>query len=203
MTEPAADPRRAARRDAGRPRGANIVDAVLAGTLAELADHGLSGLNVERVARRAEVNKTTIYRRWPTRDALVAAALERVLIDVEAGLLIPGADLRADLLAIVRPLADVLSTDLGRAVMRAAMGESESPAVRELVRRRLHGQTTSPMDEIVSRARRRGEWGAEMNGDEVVFTLVGALMHRALLEQAPLSADWLDRLVEMVARGVR
>lgn len=58
-----------ARRDAGRPRGRPVVDAVLDAVVAELAEHGPDGLSVERVARRAEVNRTTVYRRWSGRTS--------------------------------------------------------------------------------------------------------------------------------------
>src|SRR5690242_7791444 len=73
--KPAATPRR---RDAGRPRGQPITEAVLDRTLEELASFGVAKLSVSRIARAADVNKTSVYRRWPTREALVAAALERV-----------------------------------------------------------------------------------------------------------------------------
>jgi len=45
---------------------------------------GLEGLSVERIARGAGLDKTSVYRRWPTREALVAAALEGVLEAVAA-----------------------------------------------------------------------------------------------------------------------
>lgn len=57
------------------------MDSILEHTLADLSRAGLDGLSIDRIARAAAVNKTTIYRRWPTRDALVAAALGRILID--------------------------------------------------------------------------------------------------------------------------
>ena len=61
------------RRDAGRARGGEpIVDAILEHTLADLARAGIDGLSIDRIARAAAVNKTTIYRRWPTREGLVA-----------------------------------------------------------------------------------------------------------------------------------
>lgn len=69
------------RRDAGRARGEPIVDSILEHALVELSREGLDGLSIDRIARAAAVNKTTIYRRWPTREALVAAALGRILID--------------------------------------------------------------------------------------------------------------------------
>ena len=51
------------RRDAGRARGEPIVDSILEHTLADLSRAGLDGLSIDRIARAAAVNKTTIYRR--------------------------------------------------------------------------------------------------------------------------------------------
>ena len=56
-------------------RSARVVSAVLRMTLEVLGQEGYAGLRVEDVAARAGVNKTTIYRRWPTRADLVVAAL--------------------------------------------------------------------------------------------------------------------------------
>ena len=56
-------------------RSARVVADVLRTTLEIIGEHGFAGLRVEDVAARAGVNKTTIYRRWPTRGDLVIAAL--------------------------------------------------------------------------------------------------------------------------------
>jgi AcrR family transcriptional regulator len=62
-------------RGPGRPRSAEADAAILGATLALLAEVGPTGLSVEEVASRAGVGKTTIYRRFPTKDDLVAASL--------------------------------------------------------------------------------------------------------------------------------
>ena len=56
-------------------RGAKVRAAVLAATLVELAESGYAALSVDDVARRAGVHKTTVYRRWQTRENLVVDAL--------------------------------------------------------------------------------------------------------------------------------
>ncbi len=189
------------RRDAGRPRGAPIVQAVLAETLKELAESGLEGLSVERVARAASVNKTTVYRRWPTRGALVAAALEGILGSVAA----KGADtgsLRGDLLSLLAPVAGFLSEGTGRAVLRAALSESSASSIASLAARKLQQQATSPVGALVVRARARGEWREGVNGEQLVFVMVGAVIHRAMLEHGPLTKRWLASLVDLVLFGV-
>src|SRR5262245_19167911 len=57
-------------------RSARVREAVLAAAFAELDEHGYRGFNIESVARRSGVHKTTIYRRWPTREALLVYALD-------------------------------------------------------------------------------------------------------------------------------
>ena len=56
-------------------RSARVVSTVLRTTLEVLGERGYAGLRIEDVAAQAGVNKTTVYRRWPTRADLVIAAL--------------------------------------------------------------------------------------------------------------------------------
>jgi AcrR family transcriptional regulator len=188
------------RRDAGRPRGAPIAGAVLTRTLEELSVRGLEGLSVERIARRAEVNKTSVYRRWPTREALVAAALEGVLDGVEARLPDTGS-LRGDLLGLLEQVAGLLGRPVGRAVARAAMSEAAGFAAAELAARRLASPPPEGIRALVARARARGEWRPGVDPHLLLSTLVGAVLHRALLERAPLERRWLEALVGLVLGG--
>ncbi len=190
------------RRDAGRARGAPVVDAVLAQTLVELAESGVEGLRVERIAERAAVNKTSVYRRWPTREALVSAALEGVLRSVSAQLPDTGA-LREDLLGVLRPVARLMGDPMGRALFRAAATEASAASVASLAARMMEQQSRSPVRVLVRRAVSRGEWRVGARGDQVISMLVGAIIHRSLLERAPLSDRWLTSLVELALQGVQ
>jgi AcrR family transcriptional regulator len=69
-----AEPARAPQARVGG-RSARVVADVLRTTLEIIGENGFAGLRVEDVAARAAVNKTTIYRRWPTRGDLLIAAL--------------------------------------------------------------------------------------------------------------------------------
>jgi AcrR family transcriptional regulator len=174
---------------------------VLTRTLEELATAGLEGLSVERIARRAEVNKTSVYRRWPTREALVAAALEGILDDVAAQLPDTGS-LRGDLVGLLGRVVDLMAHATGRAVVRAALSESAESSVAALAARRLKQQAQSPVRALVTRARARGEWRAGVKGEQLVFALVGAIIHRAMLEHAGLTKRWLGSLVDLMLLGV-
>jgi AcrR family transcriptional regulator len=182
------------RRDAGRPRGPAVVAAVLAAVRTELAETGFEGLSVERVARRAEVNKTSVYRRWPTREALVAAAMEGLLDDFGAS---PDTgSLRGDLHALAAPIAELAARPDGVALLRAALSTTASAAAS----RRMDAPGRSVFS-IAERARARGEWRAGVDPQQTIFTLVGAIIHRTLLEHASPTGEWLDGLVDLVHHG--
>jgi AcrR family transcriptional regulator len=66
----------------GRPRSAEVDRAITTATLDLLVDEGYSALTVEAVAARAGVGKTTVYRRWPSKELLVADALSTVNDDL-------------------------------------------------------------------------------------------------------------------------
>jgi AcrR family transcriptional regulator len=81
----------------GRPRDGRVDQAIVETTLAVLAEVGPTALSVEEVASRAGVSKATIYRRFPTKDDLVVAALASLNESLMAG-------------AVDGPVRDVLVT---------------------------------------------------------------------------------------------
>lgn len=189
------------RRDAGRPRGEPIEAAVLARTLEELVEHGVDGASIDRIARAASVNKTSVYRRFGTREALIAAALERVAMHVGAKLSDRGS-LRGDLDVIAREVAALLGQPLGQSLARAAMSELPGSALGAFAAREMSRPRAAAIA-MVERARARGEWRTEVSPEVVLAALVGALLHRVLLERAPLTDAFLHDLVTFVTDGAR
>src|SRR5262252_10359068 len=61
---------------AGRPRNPVVNQAILQAALELFVEHGVAGASIEKIARRAGVAKTSVYRRWPSREALLAQAVE-------------------------------------------------------------------------------------------------------------------------------
>jgi AcrR family transcriptional regulator len=61
---------------AGRPRDPVVDQAILRAALELFIEHGIAGASIERIATRAGVAKTSVYRRWSSREALLAQAIE-------------------------------------------------------------------------------------------------------------------------------
>ncbi|MBS2016355.1 MAG: TetR/AcrR family transcriptional regulator [Deltaproteobacteria bacterium] len=188
------------RRDLGRPRGEPIEAALLARTLEEIAEHGIEGASVDRIARAAEVNKTSVYRRFGTREALIAAALERVAGEVEAKVSDQGS-LRKELALIAEEVAALLRAPMGLSLARAALTESSSSELAALAAREMQ-KPNAAAHAMVERARARGEWRAGVPPEVVLGALVGALLHRVLLERAPLTPAFVRQVVDLVASGI-
>lgn len=86
----------------GRPRRAGADEEILAVARQLLRENGYRDLNVDVVAERAGVAKTTLYRRWPSKGALVAAAIES---------LAPATD--GDVLSVLRETCTLLNLLIG------------------------------------------------------------------------------------------
>src|SRR5262249_15321156 len=116
------------RKGTGRPRakppqvrGEPMVRTVLGVTLDELARRGFAALRVEDVADRACVNKTTVYRRWPTKSALVRAAL--LTIGGDEVCAPDTGSLRGDLLQIGHQMVEIATSPRGRSIIRMILAE--------------------------------------------------------------------------------
>lgn len=85
-------------RPAARPRSALARERVLAATEAMLDEAGYANLTMEGVAQRSGVAKSTIYRSWPTKTALVSEVLRRRTVATSAP---DSGDARADLISFL------------------------------------------------------------------------------------------------------
>jgi AcrR family transcriptional regulator len=178
-----------------------VVDAVLDATLAELADSGPDALSVPRVADRAGVNRTSVYRRWPTREDLVVACLERVTQAM--GDLPDTGSVRGDLTSLVSAVGALLESTPGQALLRAAMSAAAAPGIRALANRRIAETGGDYLPRLMERAQSRGEWAVPVAGETVLALLIGALIHRVVLEHGVISTEWTAAVVDLVIDGLR
>jgi AcrR family transcriptional regulator len=182
-----------------RSRGPQVADAVLDATLALLAERAYS-FSVEDVARSAHVHKTTIYRRYTTKAALVGAAIERMAL---AQIPVPeSGDALEDLAALAGAVARVLSSPAGARVIRAVVAAaSDDPEVLTVARRFLAGRFDAAA-KIVGRAISSGQVRAGTDAVLLWGAIVNPLHVRALLGH-PASESTARDLVALVLDGAR
>ncbi len=128
----------------GRPRDETLDEAILDATVDEFLDKGIGGMSIEGVAARSGVAKTSIYRRWPSIDELMVAAICR--LDAPDDGPLPAGDSARDelLLLLERMRRKWTNPRYGALMRRAAADATQQPEVylqmRECGRRRVRGQ---------------------------------------------------------------
>jgi AcrR family transcriptional regulator len=177
-------------------RSARVRAAVLAATLAELADRGYSGASLDDVAARAEVHKTTVYRRWRTKEALV---LDAMLEQASQTVAVPDTGtLRGDLLELARRSAAIQTSPAGEAVVRAVAGEAPGNPQIAAASRRFWAERLQLDRTILQRARDRGEIGTATPRRPVIEALLGPLYFRLLVTGEPLDDAFIEGVVNLV-----
>lgn len=181
-------------------RSARVREAILAATFTELIDNGYLGLSVEAVASRAGVNKTTIYRRWPTIDDLLVDALTAWSLDIQ----IPDTgNLETDLLALGRELADLLNTGVGREVAAVVLTAGlRSARLGEATRRYFDQQSVRALP-TVTRAIDRGELPATCDAHALLTTFRAPLFYRMVTTGDPIDQALLAHAVRVALNAAR
>ncbi len=183
----------------GRPRDPSIDAAVLDATLAVLGEEGYSGLRLEQVAARAGTTKPAIYRRWPSRQHLVLAALARRLGAVqepstECTLCDLADGVKVFVAAFQRMPPDVLGP-----LFADCARDSE---LREAFMTTLFAPPRAAVDRTLDRAFARGDLRDDVDRG-LVLDLLGSLVHyRALFGHAPTTDEEVERTVHTLLEGI-
>lgn len=187
----------------GRPRSADADRAILDAARGALAEHGWGGLTMGDVAVRAGVAKTTLYRRWPSKNELVVDAVAVLFDELEIADL---GSLRADIEAVVRQFADLLAQPESQAALLALFAEaSRDPALRRRVREAIIDPQKRLVRQGRAAAQARGELAPDTSPEaaaedvDVIFdTIAGTVEHRMLVSGEPASPAWISRFTTLL-----
>jgi len=179
-------------------RSARVVAEVLSATLEIFGEQGYAGLSVEAVAARARVNKTTIYRRWPTKAELVAAALFSLRdADPEP----PDAGtLQQDLQIIVEHWAEQLASPRKRAAINAVILSGADPELQALVQRMREERPIVP-HVVYERAFKRKELPKGSDTQLLTSALLGPVYTRVYLKRETVDRAFIRQLIKLVIAG--
>ncbi|GAB2825812.1 TetR/AcrR family transcriptional regulator [Actinocorallia aurea] len=169
-----------------RRRGAALEEAILDAAVAELTESGYAGMTMDRVAARAGTNKNALYRRWPNRLALGAAAYRRLTKAVPPP---DTGELRADVLEQLRRANRYWSSPLGailRDLMAAAGGAAE---LLTQLQDRSDDAAVAPWLTILGRAVARGEAPPEALHPRVATVAMVLLRNEFVVRGVPTAPD--------------
>jgi AcrR family transcriptional regulator len=181
----------------GRPRRSATGHAILKATRELLARGGVHGLTVEGVAERSGIAKTTIYRRWRSKEDLALAALLEVIR--EEPLVVHTGNTRAALSAYLGQLIKNVNSRLYGRILRGLI--SEMAIDRELARGfrdQVLVRRTTAIRGLLARGIDRGELRPDLDMEIAVDLLLGPIYYRLLMSGEPLTSGFIDRLVRAV-----
>ncbi|RSN71133.1 TetR/AcrR family transcriptional regulator [Actinomadura sp. WAC 06369] len=164
-----------------------------------LAARGFDGLTIEGVAERCGVNKTTIYRWWPSKAALVAAALTE---GAELDLSVPDTgSLRGDLEALVRSLVGLLTEPPAAGIALAALGAAARNPELAAHARTFFADRLARERPVFDRAAARGELAPDADPMLLMDLLAGAVWVRVAFRGLPVGDGFAERAVAAVLDG--
>jgi AcrR family transcriptional regulator len=172
-------------------RTARVRAAVFEATFVELRIRGYGALSIEDIAVRAGVHKTTIYRRWETKDKLLADAVSG-LVDF-AALTPDTGSIDSDLREFARWIVDVLTSEVGAAVVAVLFSDAARLPEIAKIKRDFFVARYKLAAPMVERAIRRGELPTDTDSGKLIELAAAPIYYRLLVTDEPINAALADR----------
>jgi AcrR family transcriptional regulator len=197
------------KRAPGRPRSQAAEEAILTAALALFLDHGVEGASIERIAKRAGVGKTTIYRRWSSKEELLAQAIGRVREDAERDMGVTDfrdfaeMPLGPTLRRMMEAGAELMASDDNRKLLARLIGSVQShPRLLAIYWETYLRPRREAFGVLLDQAKARGELPAGADTAMLQDMMGGAMLHRLLIDPAPPTAEdlraYLARLLQQL-----
>lgn len=187
----------------GRPRDPDTDRRILDAALQLLGRDGFARMSMDAVAADAGVAKPTIYRRYPSKSDLAAAALAHLAASRDTSAPPRTGNLEHDLVAVLRHFKRGVDRPFGIALVGTVLAEEhDTPELLELYRRVIVHPRRAMLRDVLDAAVSRGDVPADADIDTAVVALIGSY-YAAYLADGVVNEDWPERAVRAVLPGLR
>jgi AcrR family transcriptional regulator len=178
------------------PRSPNASDdEILTFTNQLIAKHDISGVTVDMVAAKAGVSKATIYRRWPSRNALI---LDAITIMHRPGAKPNTGSIRGDLSILLKELLQFLNRRNGGKVFMAFLNEAiRNPKLAE-ANQKITTEVRAAYVEAITQAIARGELAADVDVELMIDFLISPFIYRRLTGNSKIEVGDVELIVDTV-----
>jgi AcrR family transcriptional regulator len=184
----------------GRQRSEAADQAILTATLDLLAIDGYGALTMAAVIARSGVSSATLYRRWPTKQQLVAAAvasLHAEIVDVDTG------SLEGDLAAVVESIAASMSVQRDDVAESVLVELRRNPEFQSAVDEKFLLPRLAVMEAVIVRAHERGELASALSARVAQSFVSGPLHHRVFVLHDDADEAFQHTVVRAAAAALR
>ena len=182
------------------PRVVVSRERVLTATLDLLMESGLGELTIDDISRRSGVAKTTIYRHWAGRSALVIDACSQMTDGQEAP---PDTgSLEGDLRAILAGIADLLGTARWSSILPSIIDAAEHDPEFAGIHSRIQRGHAAPLRAALDRAALREEIPLAADRNAIAAALLGPLFYRRWFSREQIDAEFLEMIIQSAIAGL-
>lgn len=181
------------------PRLTRSRQLVLQATRELLAESGLRGFSVDAVVERSGVAKSTIYRHWPRKVDLLAAAVDS--LDDVVGLPDTGT-LRGDLAAYFLERIHGFGSPLVALTSGVARAGADEPELADVLSRVVLPRLLGKLHEVLDRARERGEVRSDVENETIIHLVAGAIYFRSVVARRPTSDEDIESMIDAIVAGI-
>lgn len=179
-----------------------VTEAIAAALFEELAEVGYGKLAVEAVAKRAGAGKAAIYRRWPSKQAMVVDLITEIA--VKAADTPPTGTLRGDVLGYLSITDEALRHPLVSRIVPDLLAEgSRNPEIATTLLEQVGEVRRQKVTEILRRAIDNGELPAGTDIELGLDFLAGPLYWGTGIRRAPADPARLERLTDKIIAALR
>jgi len=186
-------------RRGGRPLDPSRDAAILAAALDGLAELGYDRLSMEEIAARAHAGKGALYRRWPSKAALVVDAI-LAWREAQAPMRAPDTgSLLGDFEAMIEavPEFDEAAKQQIAVFHGLATAASRDPELKAAISTQVLGRPRSLIDEVLQRAVARGEIPAERDLELIPDIIIGLNLVRVMMGEFP-DREYVERVLHTI-----
>lgn len=185
-----------AEKSRGRPRRPEVDDRIRSAASDLLRDGGPGAVTIDAVSNVSGVARTTIYRRFRSREEVLATILDEI---VEEPFEPPDKSLEGQLRWALERARILLEEGLGRGGTAAVLADTD-PEFTEALQQRLHTALATLREGIAAGAT-LGRLAAEVDPDALVGAVFGAYLAEVLQYGVP-RPGWEDRTVALLLDGI-
>jgi AcrR family transcriptional regulator len=176
-------------------------ERVLTATLDLLMEAGLDELTIDDISRRSGVAKTTIYRHWPNRSALVIDACSRMTDSEDAP---PDTgSLEGDFRAILTSIAELLGTARWSSIVPSIVDVAEHDPAFADIHARIQRGHAAPLRAALDRAALRGEIPSTAEPAAITAALLGPLFYQRWFSREPIDPEFVDMITRSTVESLR
>ena len=176
---------------------ASVTEAITRAALAEVAKQGFGLASMEAIAKRARVGKAALYRRWPSRDAMIKWLLS--VSGLEYAAAADTGSLAGDLLSYLQSAVSSMKNPTVAPILPHLYSEmSTNSHVGALIRAILQPAKRERTDEILDRAIARKELSPQIDRDSAADLMAGPLYWRTIVLGKSVDHGHIERLARAV-----